>query len=172
MKRVAVLILSVMAFSACSSGGGSVVDKVMVDFGMKEKPEGYVEPSDKVYTKLDSVGKTELKRLNQATQNGEIKFQEGSGGLSGTYYKEVKVYENYRPIDAQRQQRVSQGEAGYVGTIEYNYTVYQSARKSTRAEAAAEKASIRSADSGREVFRYRFNAAGEWMGGAGERTRN
>jgi hypothetical protein len=169
--RAGVCIFLAAALVSCASDSGGVVDKVLVDFGIKEKPEGYVEPSDRVYTKLDMVGKAELKRLNQANQNGEIKFQEGDG-VGGKYYKEVKIYESFHPLDAQRQQRANMSDAGYTGVVEYTYMIYQSARKSNRTEAAAEQASIRTGKGGREAYRYHFNSAGEWLGGSGERVKS
>src|SRR5690606_21690764 len=99
---------------SCESTPGGVVNKVMVDFGLKEKPEGYVTGTDRVEDRLAQVGQTELKRLNIANRDGEVKFEEGEG-LTGKYYKEVKVYENFYPIEAQPVSRAQADDRGYVG---------------------------------------------------------
>jgi hypothetical protein len=146
------------------------MDKVMYDFGVGEAPEGYVSGADKVFEKLPEVGATEIKRLNAEHRHGEVQFQED--GLHGKYYKETKVYEDYYPLDAQPSSRNSQGDGGgFIGYIEYAYSVYQSPRKDTRAEAAAESASVPTGDSGRETYRYKFSRGGNWDGRKGERSR-
>lgn len=169
MRRL--LLMSVLLLAGCASGPhGSVMDKVMYDFGVGEAPEGYVSGSDRVFQKLPEVGETEMKRLNTEGRHGEVKFQED--GLHGKYYKEVKVYDNFYPLDAQPTSRNSQGQdGGYVGFIEYSYTIYQSQRKDTRAEASAESARIATSESGRETYRYRFSTGGNWNGKKGERSR-
>lgn len=170
MKRFIAIAVVLVMCGCGGGGGGGVVDKVMTDFGMRERPEGYTEPSDRVFDKLDEVGKAELSRMNQRNRHGEIKFQEEQG-LGGVFYKEVKVYEDYRPLDAQRLSRTSQRERGYVGYIDYSYRVYQSERRASRTEAQSLSANIPTGDRGRETYRYRFGAAGEWDGREGERAR-
>ena len=91
--------------------------------------------------------------------------------MRGRYYKEVKVYESYFPLDAEAVNTGSQTERGYQGYIEYRYRIYQSARKPTRAEAMAATADIPTDEEGRETYRYRFNSSGVWTGGEGEPSR-
>lgn len=167
-----VILFGAILLAGCTTGGhDSVMDKVMYDFGVGEAPEGYVSGADRVFERLAEVGDTEMKRLNTAGRHGEIKFQED--GLHGKFYKSVKVYENAYPLDAQSTSRNSQSrESGsYLGYIEYAYTVYESVRKDTRAEAAAESANIATSDTGRETYRYRFSEGGNWNGAKGEFTR-
>ena len=168
MKKL-IMILLCLGLAACQRTPNQVFDKVLTDFGVREQPEGYVSGSDQVFQNLDVVGNTELKRLNLEERQGEIKFQED--GIRGMYYKEVKVYEAYYPIDAQPISRSVEGTRGYNGYIEYAYRVYQSPRRNSRVEAAAESANIPTDIQGRESYRYSFNASGAWNGGKGERTR-
>jgi len=164
------LVLLALGLAACQRGPDEVFDKVLVDFGLREKPEGYVSGADTVVDRLQAVGDTEMKRMNQEARHGEIKFQED--GLRGLYYKEVKVYERCYPLDAQPVSASSQTDSrGYVGYIEYAYRVYQSPRKSNRAEATAESATISTDEQGRETYRYNFGPGGVWDGGKGERAR-
>jgi len=146
------------------------MQKVKYDFGIGEKPEGYVTGAELVMSNLSKVGDTEMKRMNMASRHGEIKFQD-EGGLKGKFYKEVKVYDACYPLDARAVTKAAEGDRGYVGLIEYSYRVYQSERFSTRAEAEAASASIPTDISGRETFRYRFSASGVWDGAPGELTR-
>lgn len=168
MKRLSFLLLC-LGLAACQRTPDQVFDKVLTDFGIREQPEGYVSGTDQVFKNLDLVGSTELKRLNLEERQGEVKFQED--GIRGMYYKEVKVYEAYYPIDAQPIARTTDGARGYNGYIEYAYRIYQSQRKGTRVEAANEPANIPTEVQGRESYRYGFNASGVWNGGKGERTR-
>jgi hypothetical protein len=141
----------------------------MADFGLRERPEGYESGSDKVFQNLDDVAKTEIKRLNMESRQGSIKFEQD--GMRGLYFREAKVFEDYHPLDAQMLPRTSHGERGYTGYIEYSYRIFQSARKDSRVEAESSEADIPTGDSGREVYRYRFTAAGTWDGGKGERAK-
>ena len=169
MKWLPVLILACVA-AGCATDGGSVIDKVKYDFGIGERPEGYVPTSEVVMRRLASVGQSEMKRMNREGRHGEIEFQD-EGGLRGKFYKRVKVYQNAVPLEASAVARGSTQDRGYVGYIEYSYEMYESARKNTRAEAEAEPANIRTGETGREVYRYRFGATGAWDGAKGERTR-
>ena len=169
MKK-SLLFALVCVIAGCASDGGSVIEKVKYDFGIGEKPEGYVSTSEVVFKRLDSVGNMELKRMNRENRHGEIEFQD-EGGLKGKYYKRVKVYKNAIPLEASAVSRGSTDERGYLGYIEYTYEMQEGARKNTRAEAEAEPATIRTGETGREVYRYRFGATGVWDGGEGERTR-
>jgi hypothetical protein len=153
----------------CSCEG--TVDKVMADFGLKARPEGYVSGSDKVMQRLDSVGAMEMKRMNMEQQRGGVKFQK-ENEVRGKYYKEVKKYESYVPTDAQAINRASLSESGYVGYLDFTYRMYQSERKPTSAEAAAESANIPTDVTGRETYRYTFSSSGEWNGSKGERARD
>lgn len=151
-------------------GGQTVVDTVMSDFGIKEKPEGYVSGSDKVVERLNEIGEVEIKRMNQAERLGEVKVEEE--GLQVRYFKEVKEYVSYYALDASATSRNSDRDRGFVGYIEYRYRMLQSPRKPTRTEAQAESATIPTGEEGREVYRYRFNSGGVWDGGKGERSRS
>jgi len=163
--------LAVLALAAgCRTDGQSVGEKVLVDFGLREAPEGYQTPSDRVFERLRSIGETEMARMNNAARFGEVKFQE-DGPLSGAYYKEVKRYERFRPVEANAISRGAQGERGFVGYIDYTYQVYQSERKPNRAAAAAETADIPTGERGNDLFRYRFGPGGDWDGKAGAPAR-
>jgi len=166
----AIACASLLALCACQSTPNEVVNKVLVDFGLREKPEGYVSGGDKVFERLNAVGETELQRINAAARGGEVKFQAESG-LRGKYYKEVRVYETFYPLDVKPVAKGHEVDRGYVGYIQYAYRVYQGQPKSTRAEAAAERASILTNETGRETYRYTLNASGQWNGTKGERTR-
>jgi hypothetical protein len=155
---------------SCATPEGGVANKVMVDFGLRQKPEGYVSETDKVFASLNGVGATEMKRMNLERQHGAVKFQQ-QGELKGKYYKEVKVYETFYPTDAQAISRSSEGERGFHGYIEYAYRMYQSLRKDSSTEAQAAAADISTDATGRETYRYTFGASGEWNGGKGEKTR-
>jgi len=171
MKKIIVTLTACVLITGCVGGGssGDVMDKVLTDFGIREPGEDYVQPSDKVYARLDTVGKTELDRMNAENRFGEVKFEE-SEALGGGYYKERKVYENYYPLEASRMSRTSQSERGYVGYIDYSYRIYQSERVPSRTEAQALSADIPTGDRGRETYRYNFGPAGDWSGAEGERT--
>ncbi|GMV94992.1 MAG: hypothetical protein KJ060_15260 [Candidatus Hydrogenedentes bacterium] len=171
MRILLAASLCVLVVSCASDNDVGVVEKVKYDFGIGEKPEGYETGSDRVMSRLDAVGKTEMKRMNVEGRHGDIKFQE-EGTLGGKYYKEVKVYEAYRPMDARAVSRTSHGERGYVGYVQYDFQVYQSPRVATRVEAEASSATIRTDVAGRETYRYNFGPSGAWDGGPGEETRD
>jgi len=154
---------------ACQRSPRQVADKVMIDFGIKDKPEGYVSGADQVYQQLEGIGAGELKRLNLEQRQGTIKFQDD--GLRGMYYKEVKIYEQAYPLEAAPVSRGPEGTRGYNAYIDYSYRIYQSARKPTRAEALAESADIPTDIEGRETYRYTFSGGGTWDGNKGQRTR-
>lgn len=163
-------VLLSLTLSSCQSDDGvGVVEKVKYDFGIGEKPEGYESLSDRVMTRLDAVGKSEMKRMNVAGRYGEIKFEEESG-LQGKYFKQVKQYESYHPIEAVPISRGSQGERGFVGYIQYTYRIMQGERKSTRTEAEAQSATIPTNIVERETYRYTFGPGGTWDGRPGELT--
>ena len=165
-----VVVAICSALCSCHRTPGEVMDKVLGDFGLRERPEGYVSGSDKVVANLTAVGESEIKRLNLAEQHGTVKFQK-EGGLQGKYYKEVKVYENFFPIDAQPVGRTAAYEGGYYGYIDYEYRIYQSERKSTGSEASSENASIATDETGRETYRYSFGTGGAWNGVKGDKTK-
>lgn len=169
LKRLAAVFICLL-LAACQRSPKEVADKVLGDFGLRERPEGYVAGTEKVMAELDRVGATEIKRLNAEQGKSTVKFQED--GLRGMYYKEVKVYESYYPLDASAARRESSGERGYHGYVEFTYRVYQSERRATRTEAMAEAATIPTDDTGREVYRYVFDGGGVWNGGRGQKTRN
>jgi len=145
------------------------MDKVLTDFGIREPGEDYVAPSDRVFERLDGVGAQEMRRLNAEGRQGTVHFQEETP-LTGKYYREVKVYEHYTPLDAQRVSR-GRGQAEYICYIQYAYTVFQSDRFSTRTEAMAAPADIHTGESGTEVYRYNVGPTGVWSGRRGELTR-
>ena len=158
-----------VAASCQSDGGGSVVEKVKYDFGIGEKPEGYESFGDRVMTRLDAVGKTEMKRMNVAGRYGEIQFED-EHCLQGKYYKQVKEYESYQALEAVPVSRGSQGGRGYIAYIQYTFRVKQGERFATRTEAEAAPANIRTDVSGKETYRYTFGSGGTWDGAAGEQT--
>ena len=94
---IASAILRLMV-AGCASSPGGVGNKILQDFGIRERSEDYVSGKDTVFARLDDVGKTEMKRLNLGERSGEVKFEE-QGDLRGKYYKEIKVYQNHYPVD-------------------------------------------------------------------------
>ena len=166
-----VLVGLLIGAAACQRTPGEVMEKVRYDFGMGDRPEGYESVSDRVMESLRDVGEAEMRRMNSASRHGEVKFQE-AGSLQGHFFKEVKVYESFYPLDAVPVSRAgSSGGRGYVGTISYDYRVYQSERFSTRTEAQAASADIMTDTQGRDVYRYNFGSRGVWDGRPGELTR-
>lgn len=166
MRSYVTLIVLVATAAGCGGAG----DKVLQDFGIKDRPEGYVSGSDQVMARLPEVAKAEMNRMNIANRRGEIKF-DNTDALRGRYYKEVKIYEDYHPLDANHTAKTTQQRrGGYVGYIEYTYQMYESPRVSSKVEAEAELATIPTGTRGRETYRYRFNSAGVWDGSSGERV--
>lgn len=164
-----VFVLAAICMAGCQGQNGQgVVETVMSDFGLAEKPEGYVSGADKVYESMNAVGEVEMKRMNQAERLGEVKVEED--GLKTSYYKEVKEYVSYYPLDSQASTRAVDRDRGFVGYMEYRYRVLQGPRKPTRTEAQAESATVDTGKEGRETYRYRFNAGGAWDGAKGERS--
>ncbi len=163
-------IIVALSAGCATDGNVSVAEKIKYDFGIGEKPEGYESATDKIMSRLDDVGKTEMKRMNSGVRHGEINFQENEE-LKGMFYKETKRYESYLVLDARSLSRSSQRGRGYVGFVEYTYQVYQSERRTTRAAAAAQPANIRTDKRGREVLRYNFGPSGTWDGSSGETSR-
>lgn len=171
-RRASIYSIGLIAFSVilcgCSSGSGS---KVLQDFGLQERPDDYVSGADRVLAKLPDVAKTELVRLNAASRTGEVKY-ERVDSLRGAYYKRVKVYEDFRPLDANYTTRQStQQSTAYVGYIEYLYQYFESPRLESRIEAQADIATIPTGERGSETFRYQFSSGGVWNGGKGEPVR-
>lgn len=169
MKITIALVVAVLA-AGCSSAPDGIGNKVLQDFGLRERPEGYVSGADRVFDRLTQVGRAELKRMNAEGRHGEVKF-ESAGGLRSKYYKEVKVYKEFYPLDSQPAARTATGDRGYVGYIEYSYEILEGARRNNRTEAAAENASIPTDNVGRETYRYSFNTGGVWSGGKGDKVR-
>ncbi len=161
-----VCLFACLCFAGCKSEGGGVGQKVLADFGLAEHPEGYVSGSDKVYQQLDTVGMTEMKRMNSEIREGQIKFEQD--GLKGRYFKEVKVYEVARPVDVKGS--TASSDHGFVGYIEYEFRLYHGEAKPTRAEASAQSADISTDTTGKETMRYNFNISGTWDGGKGDRS--
>lgn len=161
-----VCVLGCLCLAGCQSEGGGVTQKVLADFGIGEHPEGYVSGTDKVYQQLDTVGQTEMKRMNAEGREGQVKFEQD--GLKGRYFKEVRVYETARPVDV-KASTVS-ADRGFVGFIEYEYRLFRGEAKPTRAEAAAQSTDISTDKTGHETMRYNFSVSGTWDGGKGERS--
>ena len=163
------LVCACLSLAACQTDSGSVTEKVLADFGLGERPEGYVSGSDRVYEQMDNVGTTEMKRLNAIERHGEIIFE--GEGVRGKYFKQVKIYESYYPIDARPVPGGGTRSRGFTGLIEYRYRLFRGTPKGTQTEAAAESASIDTGTEGKEVYRYNFSPGGVWNGGSGERTK-
>jgi hypothetical protein len=163
------LLLATLGLMSCQTPPEGVANKVMADFGLRERPEGHVSGSDQVYTKLQDIGATELKRLNARNRHGEMKYE--GEGLQGQFYKEVKVYEDFHPLDVRAFSGTMGRDRGYHGFIQYSYRMHQSPRKTTRVEAQAETASIPVGTSERETYRYTFGPTGVWNGAEGERSK-
>jgi hypothetical protein len=161
----AVALAALACLSACSGGGGSVPQKVLGDFGIVDRPDEYQSQAEQVRQNLSQVGPAELRRLNQQSRHGVIKYQED--GLRGMYYKEVKIYEDFYPLDARATNNTNKRERGFDGFVEYTYQIYQSERRPNRTEAAAETATIPTGETGKELYRYRFNSGGVWNGSPG-----
>ena len=170
MKKIVLVLSACLAVCSCSSAPDGVMNKVLVDFGLRAQPEGHTSGTDRVFERLDAVGQAEMKRMNLAEQHGSIKFQR-QNELRGKFYREVKVYESFYPTDARPVSRTAGRDGGHHGYIEFAYRLHQSARKNTRAEAAAETASIPTDETGREMFRYTFGSSGNWDGSKGARAK-
>ncbi len=175
MKNLVVImtmIAMVPVMSACQRTPGEVVNKVLVDFGIEDKPEGYSSMTDQVFARLDDVARAEITRMNQVERNGEVKFEEEKG-MRGKYYKQRKQYEDFYPLAVEPASRTGggAGDRGYFGFIKYGYQVYESPRVDTSSEAEAAKADIPTGETGREVYRYEFSAGGVWDGSPGRKAR-
>jgi len=167
VKKLVVAIAICLVFTACQTPEGGVMNKVLSDFGLKEKPEGYVSGADKVFPTLNSIGPEEMARLNAEERQGTVEFQEE--GLKRKFYKQAKVYESFYPIEV----AVGSGsERAYVGYIDYTYQMYQSPRKDTRVAAQNETASIPTGETGRERLRYNLSQNGNWDGAKGEKVKD
>ncbi len=167
----AVFLALVTGATGCQTPPEGVTNKVLADFGLRDRPEGYVSGSDQVFERLDEVGQTEIRRLNLENRNGTIEFIEE--GLRGHFYKQVKVYEEFTPVDARAiTTRGPSDSRSYQGYIEYRYRMYQSPYTSNRTEAQAASATIPTETEGREVYRYKFGLGGVWDGAKGELSRN
>ena len=165
------LMMACLFMVSCQTDSGvSVTDKVLSDFGLRERPEGYVTGSDRVFEELDKVGASEMKRLNGLERHGEVKFDEE--GRRGQFYKEAKVYESFIPVDVSGTPGGGTRDRGYSGVIQYRYQVFRSEPKPTKAEAAAQSATIPFGDQQQESYRYNFSTSGVWDGGAGEPARD
>lgn len=176
LQRVHVSLFSIaliLGLSGCGTGGeqGGVGNKVLTDFGLRKPAEGAQSGTDIVYQKLPEVGKQEIERLNLQERRGTVKFKQD--GLHGTYVKRVKKYENAYPVDASALSTNSQSTtlAGYTGTVEYSYRIFESAPKTSSTEAEASDADVPTDEQGRETYRYTFGPTGTWDGSKGQRTK-
>ncbi len=161
------MILCIM-LTACQTDSGTVVDKVMADFGLRDYPEGYESGSDRVYQQMETVGVTEMKRMNTMGRHGEVKFEED--GRRGQYHKEVRIYESFVPVDVGANTGGGTRDRGFTGTMEYRYSILRGEPKATQAEAAAESTTITTEEKGSETYRYNFSATGVWDGAPGEKV--
>lgn len=164
-----ILLAILLLAPACTTPEGGVANKVLSDLGLKERPEGYVSRADTIRQGLGDIGNVEIKRLNREAQNGKLELEEA--GFTVRYYRAVKVYEQYYPMDVRAISRSSRGTQGFNATIEYRYRMYESTRKESRAEALTALANIPTETQGRETFRYRFSQGGTWDGAKGNKTR-
>lgn len=174
MKRLLfsliIAIIPLTSLNSCQTPQGGVVNKVLSDFGLREKPEGYISETDKVFQRLSEIGTAEIKRLNQENRQGEIKFEQR--GPRGEYYKEVKIYEQFFPLDVNPISHSGETGQSYIATIQYSYKVYRSAPKPTRAEAENATADIPTDIYGRETYRYTLGPGGIWNGEKGQKVKN
>lgn len=167
MKKFSYVIVVCICAAGCAGAG----TKVLQDFGIKDRPEGYESGTDRVMARMNDVGKSEMNRMNLQARRGEVLYDDADA-LRGKYYKVVKVYERYYPLDANPSGRTSVSrERGFVGYIEYSYSYYESPRKTSRTEAGAQVADIPTGDGGRATYRYRFNSGAVWNGAKGELIR-
>lgn len=169
-RQSVVLLTITLLFTGCASEPGGVGNKVLTDFGIRDKQEGYVTGTDTVYQNLPAVGKSEVDRLNAAERRGVVKFKQD--GLHGVYVKRVKRYEAAFPVDAAPISMNSQTTTltGYYGYVEFSYRYFESAPKATSTEATASDADIPTDEQGREQYRYSFGPSGTWDGGKGQRS--
>ena len=169
-RHTVIVMLLVTLLLGCSSAPGGVGNKVLTDFGIRDKQEGYVTGTDTVYQRLPEVGNSEIDRLNTAERRGTIKFKQD--GLRGVYVKRSKRYETSHPVDAAPISMNSQTTAltGYYGYVEFSFRYFESAPKPTSTEAQDADADIPTEEQGRETYRYSFTSSGTWDGGKGQRT--
>ncbi len=144
MKKLVVvmtMIAMVPVMSACQRTPGEVVNKVLVDFGIEDKPEGYSSMTDQVFARLDNVARAEITRMNHSERNGEVKFEEISihwtsspprepepetgdtSGSSSTTIKSMKARVSIPALKPRRQKQTYQP-----GKPVTRYTVTSSAR--------------------------------------------
>lgn len=165
-RSTAWVLVCVIGLAGCA---GDVAQKVKYDFGIGERPEGYVSTTDRIMENLPEVGAVEIQRLNSEVRRGTIEFVR-EGEYRGKYYKKAKVYERAVPVDASAAPRTASERDTRVfhGYIDYVYRIYQGPRRDTRVEAEADRATISTSEMGRETYRYRFGLSGEWNGAPGE----
>ncbi|MCX8064909.1 MAG: hypothetical protein N3G21_07020 [Candidatus Hydrogenedentes bacterium] len=165
-----VILISALSLTSCQTPEGGVVNKVLSDFGIREKPEGYLSETDKIFQRLSEIGNTELKRFNQESRKGEVKFEQK--GPRGEYYKEVKVYEQFFPLDVNPVSHSGEAGQSYIATIQYSYRVFRSAPKPTRIEAQDAIADIPTGVEGKETYRYTLGPSGVWNGEKGQKVKS
>lgn len=171
MKKFAVLV--VLCAAGAAGCGGGAAQKVKYDFGIGERPEGYVSTTDKIMENLPEVGAVEIQRLNAEARQGQIEFRE-EGEYRGKFFKTAKIYERAVPVDATAAPRTAseRDTRVFYGYIDYVYRVYQGPLRDSRAEAEADRPTISTSETGRESYRYRFGLSGEWNGSRGEPVRD
>lgn len=170
LRRSGWVFFAAAALSGCA---GDVGEKLKYDFGIGEAPEGYVSVSEKIMERLPEVGAAEMQRLNAEERQGEVKFFE-QGEFRGKFYKQAKIYERAIPMDANAAPApASENESRvFYGYIDYGYRMYQGPRRDSRAAAEADRATIATSETGRDMYRYKFGLAGDWNGARGERVRD
>ncbi len=166
----AVMLCLAVALPGCQRTPAEVGNKVLSDFGLRERAEEGTTAADRVFDRLDHVGQAELNRLSAQHRHGEIEYEE-EGPLRGHYYKQRREYVDYRPVDVTSSGGTGARERGYAGFIDYTYELYRSEPHRTRVEAQAATANIPTGVTERETLRYHFNSSGSWDGRAGEPTR-
>jgi len=164
-----ILLAILLLAPACTTPEGGVAKKVLTDFGLKERPEEYVSRSDAIRQKLGDVGNVEIKRLNRVSQNGTPELEESNFAVR--YYRAVKVYEQFYPMDVRAIPKSARGAKGFNANIEYRYRIYESTRKKSRAEARTSLANIATDTQGLESYRYHFSQGGTWDGAKGNKSR-
>ena len=166
----AVMLCLAVVVLGCQRTPAEVGNKVLSDFGLRERTEERTTTADRVFDRLDQVGQAELDRLNAQHRHGETEYEE-EGPLRGHYYKQRREYVDYRPVDVTSSGGTGAREQGYTGLIDYTYELYRSEPQQTRVEAQAASANIPTGVTERETLRYHFNSSGSWDGRGGEPTR-
>ncbi|MFP4190845.1 MAG: hypothetical protein ACLFU6_02120 [Candidatus Hydrogenedentota bacterium] len=170
MKWAAAVMLALaLVVLGCQRTPAEVGNKVLSDFGMRERAEERSSAADRVFDRLDHVGQIELDRLNTQHRHGEIAYEE-EGPLRGHYYKQRREYVDYRPVNVTPRGGSGAREKGDAGYIDYTYELYRSEPQNSRVEAQAATANMPTGATEKETLRYFFDSNGSWDGDPGEPT--